>query len=73
MKTKKPTVRFNSRGESGNIFAILVLVEMELKANCEKEVEFTAVKERVTRSRSYAEALAVIRKKVNLIDLDGLY
>lgn len=65
-----PTVFFQSSGESGNIFFILGLVRREMQKQ-RRITEYNDLRDRVTSSGSYAEALAVIREYVELIDLDG--
>jgi hypothetical protein len=75
---EKPTVMFNSRGESGNIYYILNLTRvavMNRNENSRKQnlAEYNAMCRRVYSSQSYAEALSIIRETVTLIDLDGQY
>lgn len=70
---KKPTVHFNSRGESGNIFYILGLVRREMQKQ-RRITEYNDLYFRVrTYCYSYTEALTEIRKIVDLIDDDGVY
>ena len=66
----KPTIHFRSRHESGNIFVILALVRRELQKQ-HRINDYNNLRDRVTASGSYEEALAVIRETVNLIDDDG--
>lgn len=69
---KKATVHFHSRGESGNIYAILAKTSAALlKAG--RIGEFNELRDAVTASRSYEEALKRIREKIELIDDDGEY
>ena len=67
---EKPTVHFRSRHESGNIFVILALVRRELQKQ-RRITDYNNLRDRVTSSDSYTEALAIIRETVNLIDDDG--
>ena len=69
---KKPTVHFNSRTESGNIYYILALVRHEMQLQ-RRILDYNALRDRVTASGSYAEALALIREVVDLVDLAGAY
>lgn len=62
----KPKVLYNSTGPSGNIFFILAMVKKEVS----KE-EYDEIWKNVRAAKSYKEALAVIRKYVDLFDLDG--
>ncbi len=66
----KPTVHFNSRGESGNIFWILGAVKTALRKQ-RRITEYNNLRDRVTASGSYNEAVAIIREYVDLIDDDG--
>ena len=63
-----PTVRFRSRGESGNIFFLMSLVAEALN-----DEERTGQLWKEIKQGSYDEAIEKIRRRVNLIDLDGLY
>lgn len=65
---KKPTIKFNSRGESGNIYFLMQLVANAIN----DEEEMKKLWEQVKQG-SYDEAIKKIRRKVKLIDLDGLY
>ena len=69
---KKPTVHFNSRGHSGNIFWLLGAARVELHKQ-QRITDYNNLRERVTSSGSYKEALAEIRKDIDLIDDDGIY
>lgn len=67
-EAKKPIVRFKSRGESGNIYFLMQLVSDALRDKVEMEKLWERVKQ-----GDYDAAIAKIREKVRLIDLDGLY
>ena len=64
-------IHFRSRHESGNIFVILALVRRELQKQ-RRITDYNNLRDRVTSSGSYEEALAIIRETVNLIDDDGI-
>ena len=68
----KVTVHFHSRGESGNIYAILAKVSAAL-LKARRINEYNELRDAVTSSHSYEEALKRIREKINLIDDDGEY
>ena len=68
--TEQPTIHFRSRHESGNIFVILALVRLEMQKQ-RRITDYNNLRDRVTASGSYQEALAIIRETVNLIDDDG--
>lgn len=64
----KPIVFFESRGESGNIFALLGRVSQALN----DEKAFNELWEKVQQG-TYPQAIQLIKQKVNLIDEDGVY
>lgn len=67
---EKPTVHFRSRHESGNIFVILGLVRRALQKQ-RRITEYNDLRDKVTGSGNYRDALAIIREKIDLIDDDG--
>lgn len=68
----RPEIHFNSNGPSGNIFWILGTVRDALRKQ-RRITEYNDLRDRVTSSGSYTEALTEIRKLVDLIDDDGNY
>lgn len=70
MTMEKPIVHFRSRHESGNIFVILGLVRRALQKQ-RRITEYNDLRDKVTGSGNYRDALAIIRETVNLIDDDG--
>jgi len=66
----KPTIHFNSRGESGNIFWILGAVKTALHKQ-RRITDYNNLRDRVTASGSYNEALSIIREYVDLVDDDS--
>jgi len=64
----KPKVFFESRGESGNIFALLGKVSQAL--NDDKAVDELW---KQIQQGTYTEAIQLIKQRVNLIDEDGVY
>lgn len=67
-REEKPTVYFESRHESGNIFALLGKVHSALKDKDEFNALWTEI-----QKGSYEQAIKLIKEKVILIDLDGIY
>lgn len=65
----KPVIHFRSRHETGNIFVILAMVLRALQEQGRAD-EFNGIRDRVTTSKSYREALDVIRETVDLVDDD---
>ena len=66
----KPPFHFHSRGPSGNIYAILAEVRNYFRHE-RRITEYNELWERVQKAKSYDEALAILREKVELIDDDG--
>lgn len=72
MKKGKPVLHFQSKGPSGNVYWILGHVRNAL-AKERRINDFNTLRDSVFACDSYGEALAEIRKYVNLIDDDGIY
>lgn len=69
---KKAELHFQSRHETGNIYAIMGLARDVLRKQ-RRITDYNEMWERVQDSWSYPDALAVIREYVDLIDDDGVY
>lgn len=67
---KKPTIEFESCGESGNIYHVLGLVRNALRKQ-QRIQDYNDCMERVLNLDSYKTALGIIREYVKLVDLDG--
>lgn len=67
---EKPTIEFESCGESGNIYHVLSLVCSALKKQ-QRIQDYNDCRDRVLNSASYKIALGIIREYVELVDLDG--
>lgn len=65
---QKPTVFFESRHESGNIFALLGRVRNALRDKMEMDALWARIQQ-----GSYEQAIELIKEQVNLIDIDGVY
>lgn len=63
----KPVVKYNPRGESGNIFYILAKVRDALRKQ-RRIQDYNDCWEKVQQCNSYEEALNVIREYVELIE-----
>lgn len=69
----KPEVHFQSRHESGNIYALLGLVRWQLRKQ-HRITDYNNLRDRVlNEARSYDEALGMIREIVDLIDDDKVF
>lgn len=65
---KKAIVVYDSQGPSGNVFAIIGQAGVVLKK--QKRIdEYNQLINEVTKSKSYEEALKIISKFVDLVDL----
>lgn len=64
----KPVVEYNSRGETGNIFWILGQVRRIMQKQ-RRITAYNELWERVQKSGSYEEALAIIGEEVTLRDI----
>ena len=65
---KKPRVEFNSKGESGNIYHILGLCSKALRKE-QRINDYNTMRDEVFSSKSYNEALAIIRNLIDLVDV----
>jgi hypothetical protein len=63
----KPVIKYNSRGETGNIYYILSMVRNELSKQ-RRITEYNNLWNKVQLSGSYEEALKHIKEVVTLID-----
>ena len=63
----KPVVKYNPRGESGNIFFILAKVRDALRKQ-RRIQDYNDCWEKVQQCNSYEDALNVIREYVELIE-----
>lgn len=68
----RPLVEFHSKSVEGNIYYILGQVRNALRKQRRID-DYNELWERVQRSGNYVNALAEIRKIVDLIDLDGQF
>lgn len=64
----KPTVIFDSKGASGNIYAILGMVQAVMR-KLRRYTDFNTLRDRVFEAKSYEDALTIIREYVRLIDI----
>lgn len=69
---KKGTVEFHSQGPTGNIYYIIVAAQNIMRKQRRID-EYNKMWERIQNAKGYKEALKIISKHVNLVDLDGKY
>ena len=71
----KPVLEYDSRGESGNIYAILGALLRIMRHNnkgtpwAETKARHEKICERVFKAESYEDALAIIGEEVTLKDI----
>ncbi|MFI3167516.1 MAG: hypothetical protein R3Y32_05275 [Bacillota bacterium] len=65
----KPIVIIYSKGDSGNTFHILGLCQKQLR-KLHRINDYNEMRDRVFDSKSYADALKIIREYVDLVDMD---
>lgn len=66
---KKAVIHFESRHESGNIFAIMAMVRKQMQKE-RRITEWNNAYERVMNSHSNQEAMAILGELVELVDDD---
>ena len=64
----RPTIYFDRSGPSGNIYAILGAVSQKLRKQ-RRYTEFNNLRDRVFEAESYEEALQIIGKTVDLVEI----
>ncbi len=69
---KKGRVEFHSRGQSGNIYYIIGMAR-DIMRKQSRIIEYNEMWEKIQNSQSYLDALKIISKHVELVDLDGDY
>lgn len=69
---KNGMIEFHSKGPTGNIYYIIGQARNILRKQS-RIVEYNEMWEKIEASTSYLEALKIISKHVDLVDLDGIY
>ena len=64
----KPTIKYNPRGEDGNIFVILAKTREALRKQRRLQ-DYNDCWHAVQKCKSYEEALEIIRRYVNLVEV----
>ena len=67
---KKGKVEFHSQGQSGNIYYIIGAAQTIMRKQRRID-EYNKMWESIQNAKGYTEALKIISKHVNLVDLDG--
>ena len=64
----RPIIYYDSRGPSGNIYAILAAVSQALRKQ-RRYTDFNTLRDRVFEAGSYEEALRIIEETVDLVEI----
>lgn len=67
MAKAKPVIRYDSHGESGNIYWLLGALQPIMRKQ-RRIIAFNDLRDRVFNAKSYGEALKIIGEEVELID-----
>ena len=67
MRQTRPTIEYNSRGETGNIFWIVAALLREMRKR-RIIAEYNDIRARVFAASSYKEALKIIGEVADLVD-----
>jgi hypothetical protein len=65
---EKPTIIYDSRGETGNIYYLIGQLQQIMRKQ-RRYTDFNNLRDRIFESSSYEEALAIIGEEVELVDI----
>ena len=65
---EKPTIIYDSRGETGNIYYLIGQLQ-QLMRQQRRYTDFNNLRDRIFESSSYEEALSIIGEEVELVDI----
>ena len=65
---EKPTIIYDSRGETGNIYYLIGQLQRIMRKQ-RRYTDFNNLRDRIFESGSYEEALAIIGEEVELVDI----
>ena len=65
---EKPTIIYDSRGETGNIYYLIGQLQQIMRKQ-RRYTDFNDLRDRIFESGSYEEALAIIGEEVELVDI----
>ena len=65
---EKPTIIYDSRGETGNIYYLIGQLQRIMRKQ-RRYTDFNNLRDRIFESSSYEEALAIIGEEVELVDI----
>ena len=64
----KPTIIYDSRGETGNIYYLIGQLQQIMRKQ-RRYTDFNDLRDRIFESGSYEDALAIIGEEVELVDI----
>ena len=65
---ERPTIIYDSRGETGNIYYLIGQLQQIMRKQ-RRYTDFNNLRDRIFESSSYEEALAIIGEEVELVDI----
>ena len=65
---EKPTIIYDSRGETGNIYYLIGQLQQIMRKQ-RRYTDFNNLRDRIFESGSYEEALAIIGEEAELVDI----
>ena len=65
---ERPTIIYDSRGETGNIYYLIGQLQQIMRKQ-RRYTDFNNLRDRIFESGSYEEALAIIGEEVELVDI----
>ena len=65
---EKPTIIYDSRGETGNIYYLIGQLQQIMRKQ-RRYTDFNDLRDRIFESGSYEDALAIIGEEVELVDI----
>ena len=65
---EKPTIIYDSRGETGNIYYLIGQLQQIMRKQ-RRYADFNNLRDRIFESGSYEEALSIIGEEVEIVDI----
>ena len=69
---EKPTIIYDSRGETGNIYYLIGQLQQIMRKQ-RRYTDFNNLRDRIFESGSYEDALTIIGEEVELVDIAKEY
>lgn len=65
----KTTITISKSGPTGNIYCVLGLVQKEMRKQ-QRINDYNEARDKVFASKSYKDALTILRELVNIVEVD---